>query len=243
MTDPLVQLGRLLTGSEAATLAARLADGDTLTQALQGVPGARRAEVRTALEDADITPAHRDLAVAVLRALQGAGSRITHISPVWTLPGHLADYGALTGSIKDLVLAARHTVTCSTFNFQKSSSLWEALREVAARGTLDVRVYLDTEAADGHPWPGSPTSQEVAEQLAGAHVFKTRERDGKPVRNHAKFVAVDHQFLIVTSANFSVSAEQRNVELGIRVDSRALTETVERQLQNVEGALYELVSR
>ncbi len=244
MTDPLVQLGGLLTGSEAATLVARLADGDTLTQALQGVAAGRRPEVRAALEAAAVVPGNIGVVLPVLRAIQGAATaRTTAISPVWTLPGHLADYGALTAYTKDLVLAARHTVTCSTFNFQKSSSLWEALREVAARGTVDVRVYLDTEAADGNPWPGSPTSQEVAEQLAGAQVFKTRELDGKPVRNHAKFVAVDHQFLIVTSANFSLSAEQRNIELGIRVDSRALTETVERQLQDVEGALYELVSR
>lgn len=243
MTDPLVQLGRLLTGSEAATLAARLADGDTLTQALQGVAAGRRPEVRAALEAAAVVPGNIGVALPVLRAIQGAATaRTTAISPVWTLPGHLADYGALTAYTKDLVLAARHTVTCSTFNFQKSSSLWDALREVAARGTVDVRVYLDTDAADGHPWPGSPSSAEVAGQLAGGLVFKTRQLDGKPVRNHAKFVAVDHQFLIVTSANFSLSAEERNIELGLRVDSRPLTELVEQQLLDAEATLYERVA-
>lgn len=181
------------------------------------------------------------MAVPILRAIQGANSRATQISPVWTLPGHLADYGGLTSSVKDLVTSARVSVTCSTFNFQKSSALWDALREVAARGTVDIRVYLDTDAADGPGWASTPTSAEVAAHLAGARVLRTRQLNGKRVRNHAKLVAVDHQFLIVTSANFSWMAEQNNIELGLRVDSRPLTEMVEQQLQDAEASVYERV--
>ncbi|WP_228489024.1 phospholipase D-like domain-containing protein [Raineyella fluvialis] len=72
-------------------------------------------------------------------------------------------------------------------------------------------------------------------------MYRTRPLNGKPVRNHAKFVAVDHQFLIVTSANFSMSAEQNNVELGLRVYSTALTQMVEDQLWDAESSLYERV--
>lgn len=241
MSDPVARLGALLTGSEATKLAARFADGDTLTQAMQGVALGRRPEVRAALEAAGVVPSNPGLAVPVLRAIQGAATaRTTDISPIWTLPGHLADYGALTTSLKDLVLTARQSVTCSTFNFQTSSALWEALRVVAGRGTVDVRVYLDTKAADHNTWAGSPTSQEVAAQLAGATVYRTRKLNDTLVRNHAKFVAVDHQFLIVTSANFSHSAEHHNIELGLRVDSRSLTELVEQQLIDAEAFLYEL---
>ena len=241
MSDPVARLGALLTGSEATKLAARFADGDTLTQAMQGVALGRRPEVRAALEAAGVVPSNPGLAVPVLRAIQGAATaRTTDISPIWTLPGHLADYGALTTSLKDLVLTARQSVTCSTFNFQTSSALWEALRVVAGRGTVDVRVYLDTKAADHNTWAGSPTSQDVAAQLAGATVYRTRKLNDTLVRNHAKFVAVDHQFLIVTSANFSHSAEHHNIELGLRVDSRSLTELVEQQLIDAEAFLYEL---
>ena len=244
MSDPVARLGALLTGSEAAKLAARFAVGDTLTQAIQGVALGRRPEVRAALEAAGVVPSNLGLAVPVLRAVQGAATaRTTDISPIWTLPGHLADYGALTTSIKDLVLTARQSVTCSTFNFQKTSALWDALREVAARGTVEVRVYLDTQAADHHDtWAGSPTSLDVAAQLTGADVFRTRQLDGKLVRNHAKFVAVDHQFLVVTSANFSLSAEHHNIELGLRVDSRSLAEQVEKQLLDAQASLYEAVA-
>jgi phosphatidylserine/phosphatidylglycerophosphate/cardiolipin synthase-like enzyme len=45
----------------------------------------------------------------------------------------------------------------------------------------------------------------------------------------------------VTSANFSWSAEYGNVELGIFLDDRNLTEAVEREMPNAEDFLYERV--
>ena len=73
-------------------------------------------------------------------------------------------------------------------------------------------------------------------------MLRTRKTNGKPLRNHAKFVAIDHRFLIVTSANFSKSGEQHNIELGLRIDSRSLTERVEKQLLDAEPSLYEVVA-
>ncbi|SHI99365.1 PLD-like domain-containing protein [Tessaracoccus bendigoensis DSM 12906] len=242
MSDATARLGGLLSGGEAGRLAARLADGDTLAQALQSLAQSRRSEIRAALEDAGLSASNLSVTLPVLRAIQGAAeANTTEVSPIWTLPGNLADYGSLTTSIRALVLSARTSVTCSTFNFQKSSTLWNALREVAEHGTVDVRVYLDTQAADQNEWSGATTSGEVAAQLTAATVFRTRSTDGKTFRNHAKFIAVDHRFLVVTSANFSVSAEHHNVELGLRIDSRSLTETVEKQLQDVASTLYERV--
>jgi phosphatidylserine/phosphatidylglycerophosphate/cardiolipin synthase-like enzyme len=232
-------LGKLLTSSEAAKLAACFDDGDTLTQAMQGIAQPRRAEVRAALELAHITPENGAVAIGVLRALEGAGANQTEVTPVWTLPGHLADYGELTTSIKDLVLSARVSVTCSTFNFQKSSALWKALQTVSQRGTVDVRVYIDAAASASSKFAGSPSASEVAAQLAGAKVFQTRALEGKPVRNHAKFVIVDHRFLIVTSANFSWSAENQNVELGLRIDNPYLARQIEEQTLDNEPALYQ----
>ncbi|WP_348533290.1 phospholipase D-like domain-containing protein [Kitasatospora sp. MAA4] len=64
---------------------------------------------------------------------------------------------------------------------------------------------------------------------------------GTYVRNHAKFLAIDHRLLLVTSANFSWSAENNNVEFGDLVDNPNLTETVERELHEAEGVLCERV--
>lgn len=55
------------------------------------------------------------------------------------------------------------------------------------------------------------------------------------MRNHAKFLAVDHRFLLISSANFSWSAEHGNVELGVLVDNVNLTQAIEYQLRRVEG--------
>ncbi len=62
------------------------------------------------------------------------------------------------------------------------------------------------------------------------------------MRNHAKFLVVDHQILVVTSANLSLSAEERNVELGLRIDDPLLARAVEDQMRALEDVrIYERV--
>ena len=82
----------------------------------------------------------------------------------------------------------------------------------------------------------------VASRCRRPRVHGERRPKQQSPSNHARFVAVDHQYLIVTSANFSKSAEQHNIELGLRVDSRSLTERVEKQLLDAEASLYEAVT-
>lgn len=237
------ELGRLLTGTEAKEVADRLADGDTLTAALKAVSAGRRPQVRDLVGKAGPWPAVRRPVIAVLRAVEGARSFSTAVDPLWTMPGHLAQSGPLTSSVTHLVDNARESVTCSTFNFQRTSGLWTALGEAAARPEIAVRVYLDTAAADRGSRTRSPTTAEVASHLRGGTVLRTKAFDGAPVRNHAKFLAVDHRFLLVTSANFSWSAEHGNIEFGVFIDNRNLTESVERELSQAEDLLYERVER
>jgi len=59
--------------------------------------------------------------------------------------------------------------------------------------------------------------------------------DGRrAVTSHAELLSIDHRFLLVGSANFSFSAEERNVELG-------LAHGVEKQLRDLEEVVYEQV--
>lgn len=174
--------------------------------------------------------------VAVLGAIEGANRRTTSVEPVWTLPGNRADFGRLTSSVADLVLSARTSVTCTTYNFEESSSLWEGLREVSTRPGVAVTVYLDAKAC------AKRTPQAIAAQLPGARVLASRDLDGRHVRSHAKIICVDHRFLVVSSANLSASGELYNVELGLRVDDPALSQLIEAQLRDIEQDLYEVVS-
>lgn len=235
------KLGQFLTGTEAKAIADRLQDGDTMTAALRAVSTGRRPDVRALLVAGQVGSHAPDRLVAVLRAIEGAHSTVTTIDPLWTMPGHLAQGGRLTGSVTHLVDHARESVTCSTFNFQRSSGLWEALHRASCRAELAVRVYLDARAADFKPQPSSPTTTEVAAHLHPATVLRTKHFDGSYVRNHAKFLAIDHRFLLVTSANFSWSAEQGNVEFGALIDNVGLTESVEREMRRVEDHVYEHV--
>lgn len=231
------RLGHLLTGTEAKQIADRLADGDTLTAALRVVSAGRRATIRTLMED--VSDGSR---IAVMRAIEGARATPTTIRALWTMPGHLARSGPLTSSANHLVDDARTSITCSTFNFQRSSGLWTALRRAALRPGMDLRVYLDAAAADLQSSRRTPTTTQVATHLRPGTVLRTRDFDGTPVRNHAKFLAIDHRFLLVTSANFSWSAEHGNVEFGTLIDDRSLTETVERSMLEAEDYLYEKVA-
>ncbi|MEU2223031.1 DISARM system phospholipase D-like protein DrmC [Streptomyces sp. NPDC018347] len=236
------QLGRLLTGTEAKDIADRLADGDTLTTALKVVAVGQRAEVRRLLEAMVRDTGATCQQVLVLRAIEGARALPATLSPLWTMPGHLAQSGPLTTSVTRLVDSARHAITCSTFNFQRSSALWTSLRTAAQRDGVAVRVYMDTRAAEGNGLYAPPSITEVAAHLAPAEVWRTKEFDGGYVRNHAKFLAVDHHLLLVTSANFSWSAENNNVEFGVLIDNPNLTEAVERELREAQEVLYEQIS-
>jgi hypothetical protein len=234
------RLGLFLTGTEARQIASHLADGDTLTTALRVVSPGRRAEVRVLLEAMGACD-DRGAVTAVLRAIEGARSAPTTVDPLWTMPGHLAQHGRLTHSVTYLVDGARHSVVCSTFNFQRSSGLWKALRQAAQRPEINMRIYLDTNAADKKQRPWSPTTTEVAAHLSPATVLRTKQFDGRPTRNHSKFISIDHRFLLVTSANFSWSAENGNLELGVLIDNANLAEAVEHEMRQVEDFVFERV--
>ncbi|QHO90220.1 hypothetical protein CWT12_01165 [Actinomyces sp. 432] len=88
------------------------------------------------------------------------------------------------------------------------------------------------------PW--APTTAQVARELRGAIVMRTRAgEDGKRPRNHAKFLVVDHQIVVVTSANVSRSAEEQNVELGLRLDEPLLARAIEDQMRALEPHVNE----
>ena len=259
--SPLRALGAFLTGSEADGIAARLSGGATLSQALVVVPAPRRARARELLGAAGLGPQTREHSVAVLCAVAGAASRIKDVSPVWTAPAGAVGGGALTADVFALVGSANSSVVCATYNLQPSSALWAALVDLRARRPgVSVRLYLDTQAADGpfhrpegrrgyweqnHDRGGSSRLKtgEIARKLRGAVVMRTRapKDDGRAVTSHAKFLSIDHRFLLVGSANFSYSAEERNVELGLHLDDPALAYSVEKQMRDLEETVYEPV--
>lgn len=231
-SDPFVALGRILTGREAEALAEQLDGGLQDFQALRLINPMRREGVSRALATARASASNGSLTTA-LRAIAGAKEIGQELTPVWTMPGNGADTGRLTGEFHRLVQAARQSIVCATYNFEPTSKMWTVLRAAAAEPGLSVVVYVDGDKADG---------ARVKSQLGGATVYRSAElHNGKRVVSHAKFVAVDHEILLLTSANFSFSAENKNVELGLLVHDPALTHSVESTMAKQHGTLYELV--
>jgi phosphatidylserine/phosphatidylglycerophosphate/cardiolipin synthase-like enzyme len=233
-SDPHRALGEYLSAFEAERLAGALAAGESITGALREVNRTRRAQTGRLLWAAGLGPERVETSVAVLRAIAGARSVRTTITPVWTMPGPQAAQGRLTGEVLRLIDAARISVTCASFNFTPRSRMWQALKAAAGRPAMAVTVYVDATAG---------TAQQVADHLTGATVLTTTTLNGatRPLVSHAKFVVIDHTIVLTTSANFSHNAENTNIELGLLVHDTGVAESIETTLRAQHGLLYERV--
>lgn len=232
-SDPFVALGAFLTASEAEALAAQFALGQHIIKALATVNLSRREKAKELLAAAGLDHADARRAVTVLHAIAGAKSVHRDLTPVWTMPGNEAKIGHLTGEFHRLVRAARQSVTCASYNFEATSKMWTVLKDASEQPGVIVTVYVDGDKAD---------ASKVKTQLPMATIYKSAELpSGQLVVSHAKFIIIDHEILLLTSANFSFSAESRNVEFGLLVRDTALAESVESTMTSKHGSLYELV--
>lgn len=231
-SDPFASLGEFLTASEAEALAVQFALGQHAVKALSVVNATRRGEAKQLLADAGLSHEHGERAAGVLRAIAGAKSLSRDLTPVWTMPGNEAKIGHLTGEFHRLVQAARQSVVCATYNFEQTSQMWTVLKEVSEEPGVVVTVYVDGEKAD---------ASKVKGQLPRATIYRSAQlASGKQVVSHTKFIIIDHEVLLLTSANFSFSAENRNVEFGLLVRDAALAQSVESTMTSKHGTLYGL---
>jgi phosphatidylserine/phosphatidylglycerophosphate/cardiolipin synthase-like enzyme len=232
-SDPFAKLGEFLTASEAEALAVQFEAGQHIVKALAVVNAARREAAKRLLATAGLSPLDGERAADTLRAIAGAKSVHRDVTPVWTMPGNEANIGHLTGEFHRLVQAARQSVVCATYNFEQTSQMWTVLKEASRQPGVAVTVYVDGNKAD---------AVEVKAQLPKATIYRSAELpDGARVVSHAKFIVIDHEVLMLTSANFSFSAENRNVEFGLLIRDSALAESVESTMRSKHGTLYELV--
>ncbi|PAU69284.1 phospholipase [Bifidobacterium italicum] len=255
MQKACIQLGQYLTGTEARDLANLLKKGYPLSAALQSAidKSSRRmeiAELLTAIEEC--SSENSGIAsttlenVALLRVIEGARADHCEVTPVWTAPQGLAREGELNALRGKLLLDAKTSIMCSTYNFQRSSVLWEALEQMSKKLNLVITIYIDGSVNRRESDSDGSSAEDIARAFPQAKVFRTKvciDDNGKEVRyrNHAKFLCVDHHQLLVTSANFSYSAEARNIELGLRIDDPRIAKSVEAQMLRLESMLYELV--
>jgi phosphatidylserine/phosphatidylglycerophosphate/cardiolipin synthase-like enzyme len=230
--DPFETLGQFLTAGEATGLAVALSTGQHVSTALREVNPSRRGTAKELLASAGLGHDDVERSVGVLRSIAGAKARSQDLTPVWTMPGNEANVGHLTGEFHRLVGAARQSVTCATYNFEPTSKMWTVLKQASEQPGVVVTIYVDGTKAD---------AKKVKAQLNRATVYQSAVLpNGKRAVSHAKFIVIDHAMLLLTSANFSYSAENLNIEFGLHIHDTALAESVEATMSGKHGSLYEL---
>lgn len=231
----LQKLGKYLTVLETNRIIGLLEAGETTRRALEGLDSSRKTVVKDLLGEADLGRGAEQQLLAVLYGIAGAHSQRTPITPVWTQPGHLADSSLITVGAESFIRGARSSVVCATYNFQQSSSMEAALKEVSEEYNVHVTIYVDGAVGD-------PSS--VQRRLPRATVFGSgKNTGGHHIKSHAKFISVDHQEIYITSANLSRSAERFNVELGLRVKDSVLVESVEKEMRDLQRVVYQRAVR
>ena len=208
------------------------------------IPDMHAAPVSRCLEKLigrDMPPAHIAL---LLRAFAAGGDSSGEASsPVEVVTsgpdatGGARDTGVV---VRQLFGKARNRVLAVGFAVRQGKSVFKALADrLDTDGSIDANLCVDVRRSPGNTsldrdivrnfanqfvrdeWPG--------ERLPRVYYDpRSLERAGRTASSmHAKCVVVDGREALVTSANFTEAAQERNIELGLRIDSDAVARQIE----------------
>lgn len=151
-------------------------------------------------------------ATAVASTLRASQS----IDIAWTGPSSAHVPVRMTAQVLvELITEARTQLFVVSYSAYRVAEVSNALRDAAQRG-VDVRLILETEEDSG-----GRLSVDAADAFAELHqtvtfwVWPGEQRPQQGASMHAKAVVVDGRVALVTSANLTGAALQKNMELGL----------------------------
>ncbi|MFO0711310.1 MAG: DISARM system phospholipase D-like protein DrmC [Sandaracinus sp.] len=170
---------------------------------------------------------------------------------VWTGPERSNATARDTAVVlRSLFESAKHQVILAGFSFEKGSSVLQPLHHAMLERGLDVRFFVHVEQVQrSDEDAGAHVAREIADFRRSAWPFgdpsprlyydKRALKPGPPWSSlHAKCVVVDAERAFVSSANFSVRAQEHNLEAGVLLHDPAFALHLARQwLGLVEGGL------
>lgn len=130
--------------------------------------------------------------------------------------------------VQSLFNEAQESILIAGFRFDHGESLLAALHRAMKDRGVSCRLYGDAKEADEfirRNWHFGLPHPEVLSFVAETGVYASL---------HAKCVVADHQRVFVTSANFTDRGHQRNIEVGVLIEDRALAEALEQQFSAAE---------
>ncbi|WP_208628963.1 DISARM system phospholipase D-like protein DrmC [Pseudomonas rhodesiae] len=153
-------------------------------------------------------------------------------SPVNEIPVRRIDQ-----SLYDLIAAAKYEILLVTFAAAKIQRLAGSLIAAVERG-LAVRLLLEFEQESEGQLSFDALKAFPSDLVRQVEVYcwplekRARNQAGKPGKLHAKLALIDDQ-VIVSSANLTDDAFNRNLELGVLVQSKKLQMTVKRYVEGL----------
>jgi phosphatidylserine/phosphatidylglycerophosphate/cardiolipin synthase-like enzyme len=182
------------------------------------------------LETLGFTPA--TLAVTLDALADEAVTRqraLDQIQMVWTSPDeegpHVRDTSVV---VRQLLSEARQSLWISTYSIFNGRDVFQPLADAwSARPELNVVLILNVPPDDNNGLYGGAAVDKCAKAFWKYHWPWARKPDvfydprgpekaeGVPACQHAKCILVDGATAFITSANFTESAHERNIELGV----------------------------
>ncbi len=264
MSHPLRRLGRsALVGLAEALAADRIAVPFTAVALAPHVPDEHRQVVVKALNELHgegMTAGHVARVVGLLAEERAAAQRMSdRVQLVWSPPEldevDARDTVVVVGS---LFREAESTVLVASYAIDEGQKAQALFGELAARMDADerlsVRLMANVHRKHGDETPAPKLVRAFADR------FRTKVWPGDRLPEvfydpravelegatravlHAKCVVADGRWTLLTSANFTEAAQERNIEAGVLVDDRRLAARVTRQFDALiaGGALRRL---
>ena len=199
-------------------------DGAAWSRLSAAVPGPHRNVLKPLLDAWSDLPTTPGEAIAVAIESLNAAERLADrpdIEVVCTGPDSpLAPMRLTSEVVLDLVTSATERLTICSFSSYKVATVVEALEMAVKRG---VRVDLVLESQSHLDGGGG------AEGFEGHRVFVWPDELRPPNASlHAKAVVADSRDVLLTSANLSNAAFNRNLELGVLIRGGEVASSIQR---------------
>lgn len=205
--------------------------------ALRSLPGF--TEAVTAVSEAivaDAVPAAE--AAAYLRGLAAGHAlrvREQQVSLVWSGPkSHRVPVRSTGRVLLQIVEEAQQELVMMTYSARRYPPLTQALQAAIARG-VSVDVVVETLQGAGSALAGTEPASVFAE-VEGLRVWHwpPGSRTEVGAKTHAKLALADRRVLLTTSANFTQSGVDRNIEAGILIRGGSVPERTSEHIHELQ---------
>jgi phosphatidylserine/phosphatidylglycerophosphate/cardiolipin synthase-like enzyme len=223
--------------------------------------GAVAAEVSTGLQElaaSGLPPAGIACALELLATGYENRPPIEDVVDLVTTGGGTSGGGNRTTSVVvgELFRNAQQSVLVAGYAVYQGQRVFQALADrMQESPDLDVRMFLDIQRRQGNTSAPAELVREFVQRFRTSQWPSGRPlpqvfydprsvtlESGKAAALHAKCVVIDEFDLFVSSANFTEAAQQRNIEVGLRLRSTIVARRIVRFFESlVAGGHFERV--